>query len=507
MDDFELGMSSGISFFRDEFYESFQAPKFYDFINPRDSGNADAWFLDGLASKNIKDLVNSTVQSILQTGSNNASRKQSLIKDSSSLDPKSPRYEQCSENKDPNQVKPVGQLPPEVATNEIFKKELAPAAKGVRKLQKPGEVSPVPQVYRYLSGNFPATVPQKKKVLGTRKATQQQPFSKAKALFQKLRDAPRDGADCGSYRGTLTQNEATVLPARKPVEAAQSELQVSQKKQGDSSRDSEAAAKYVVEQAVILESAIKLLRLGDEEKTVKVCSEVLGAVCADKKSEELAVDKSRIDTGNFQETKPAFSFKATRKENTQQTGRRRRKISIETTTRRKTIKKAIPPVACPSPPPSLSIPLKRPRVTCPQPFRLRTEERGALKEIEFNKKMEQYIALREGSVVIPPSAATSQPKAFPLKRKHQRAPPRTKDNRSPVEVSIEMITKDLATSQTLPGEPVNMKDTRRQVRMPLFDRPFRPQRSTKKLTIPIEPKFHAINARRTCSKHCHSNAQ
>eukprot|EP00250_Pteridium_aquilinum_P020510 c24840_g1_i1 orf=472-2889(+) len=69
-----------------------------------------------------------------------------------------------------------------------------------------------------------------------------------------------------------------------------------------------------------------------------------------------------------------------------------------------------------------------------KPFRLRTEERGALKELGLGKK--------------------------------------------------ELI------------EPNSKETVHHALRMPCFGHPFRPQRSTKKLTIPREPKFHASKIRK-----------
>lgn len=130
----------------------------------------------------------------------------------------------------------------------------------------------------------------------------------------------------------------------------------------------------------------------------------------------------------------------------------------------------------------LSVVRSKPGVTNPRPFRLRTQERGAMKEKEFIKKVEEYKAAKEGfhSAFQGLAAVDSKIPGKFLKSGHvfsaQRADP--KDDKE--------VTK--------PTIPVAHK-------APHFDHPFKPHRSTKKLTVPVEPKFHTVRGSRHCPSH------
>ncbi|KAG0571560.1 hypothetical protein KC19_VG022100 [Ceratodon purpureus] len=128
------------------------------------------------------------------------------------------------------------------------------------------------------------------------------------------------------------------------------------------------------------------------------------------------------------------------------------------------------------------------RVTNPRPFRLRTEERGAVKEKKFIKKVEEFKAAKEGFHSAFQGLAVAEPKipgkfskfghVFSAKRRN----PKPKDD------------KEAEFKSMKPGIPPAHKGTQ-------FDHPFKPQRSTKKLTVPREPKFHSVRGSRTCPSH------
>ncbi|KAH9314235.1 hypothetical protein KI387_022862 [Taxus chinensis] len=104
---------------------------------------------------------------------------------------------------------------------------------------------------------------------------------------------------------------------------------------------------------------------------------------------------------------------------------------------------------------------KKIKPTLPKPFRLRTAERGERKEAGLNKNTQQFVAEKESS---------------PLREK--------RPNKARLEDKGEEI------KSTLEQPPHN----RPAIKMPNFLKPpFKPMRSTKKLTTPQEPNFHRMH--------------
>ncbi|KAG6547015.1 hypothetical protein Mapa_011632 [Marchantia paleacea] len=166
---------------------------------------------------------------------------------------------------------------------------------------------------------------------------------------------------------------------------------------------------------------------------------------------------------------------------------------------------------------------KKMKTTCPQPFRLRTEERGALKEVEFNKKIELYLSAKEKmqnatfqfttnkdvrSTVKPPRIPSKDTKTS-VKQVQQhtqaRAAERALFNMQVTEKSIRADEERQEKEKRMQHDAdEEIKRMRKQMvphaqKMPFFDRPFKPHRSTKTLTVPSSPKFH-LKAKKTCAR-------
>ncbi|KAH8973793.1 hypothetical protein BDL97_01G066000 [Sphagnum fallax] len=140
------------------------------------------------------------------------------------------------------------------------------------------------------------------------------------------------------------------------------------------------------------------------------------------------------------------------------------------------------------------------RTTNPRPFRLRTQERGALKELEFNKKVEEYLAAREGfhSAFQGLAVLGTRVEGKPLQQGINDP------SSQPNHLVFGANQADFAEQQV--QEKQDPAKRHKQIlihaqKMPAFDHPFKPHRSTKKLTVPQEFKFHAINGTRTCTLH------
>ncbi|CAK9189966.1 unnamed protein product [Sphagnum troendelagicum] len=140
------------------------------------------------------------------------------------------------------------------------------------------------------------------------------------------------------------------------------------------------------------------------------------------------------------------------------------------------------------------------KTTNPRPFRLRTQERGALKELEFNKKVEEYLAAREGfhSAFQGLAVLGTRVEGKPLQQGINDP------SSQPNHLVFGANQADFAEQQV--QEKQDPAKRHKQIlihtqKMPAFDHPFKPHRSTKKLTVPQEFKFHAINGTRTCTLH------
>ncbi|XLR20990.1 microtubule-destabilizing protein 60 [Arachis hypogaea] len=152
------------------------------------------------------------------------------------------------------------------------------------------------------------------------------------------------------------------------------------------------------------------------------------------------------------------------------------------------------------------------RVTSQKPFKLRTEERGKVKEEEFVKKIhemmteeeKQRIPIAQGlpwttdepeCLVKPPVKEITQPIDLQL-HSDVRAMDRAEfDHQVAEKLSLIEQYKLEKERQQKMAEEEEIKRLRRELvpkaqPMPYFDRPFIPRRSVKNPTIPREPQFH-----------------
>lgn len=155
---------------------------------------------------------------------------------------------------------------------------------------------------------------------------------------------------------------------------------------------------------------------------------------------------------------------------------------------------------------------KKLKVTCQQPFKLRTEQRGRKKEKEFLNKVKEML-LEEEKQRIP--IAQSLP--WTTEDPERLVKPHVKESTEPIDLvlhsdvrAVERAEFDHQIAQRLSyGEQLKLEreqqqkleeeeETKRLRRelvprarpMPHFSRSFIPKRSTRPQTIPKEPRFH-----------------
>ncbi|KAG0594815.1 hypothetical protein M758_UG112300 [Ceratodon purpureus] len=169
------------------------------------------------------------------------------------------------------------------------------------------------------------------------------------------------------------------------------------------------------------------------------------------------------------------------------------------------------------------------RCTTLHPFRLRTEERGAIKEYVFSKRL-QHMWEEEERLRIPLAQGlpwtTEEPAVLPKPPvKEQTKPEGFKlitDVRAVERAEFDEYIADRRKQEGLQkleeerhrqiAEEEEIRRLRREMvpraqLMPYFDRPFMPRRSSKKLTVPREPKFHLKQSKRPrCMASCNSSA-
>ncbi|KAL1211350.1 Microtubule-destabilizing protein 60 [Cardamine amara subsp. amara] len=155
---------------------------------------------------------------------------------------------------------------------------------------------------------------------------------------------------------------------------------------------------------------------------------------------------------------------------------------------------------------------KQIKVTSLKPFKLRTEERGRMKEEEFAKKL-QEMTLEEGKMRIP----IAQGLPWTTDESENLVRPHVKDITIPVDLKLhsDIRAVERAEFDYQVAEKINLieqyktererqqklaeEEEIRRLRkelipkaqpMPYFDRPFIPKRSNKHPTIPRDPKFN-----------------
>ncbi|KFK37667.1 hypothetical protein AALP_AA3G013100 [Arabis alpina] len=155
---------------------------------------------------------------------------------------------------------------------------------------------------------------------------------------------------------------------------------------------------------------------------------------------------------------------------------------------------------------------KQIKVTSPKPFKLRTEQRGRMKEEEFTKKLQEMM-LEEEKMRIP----VAQGLPWTNDEPESLVKPHVKDITIPVDLKLhsDIRAVERADFDNQVAEKINLieqykaererqqklaeEEELRRLRkemipraqpMPYFDRPFIPKRSKKHPTIPRDPKFN-----------------
>ncbi|KAJ3674293.1 hypothetical protein LUZ60_004909 [Juncus effusus] len=156
---------------------------------------------------------------------------------------------------------------------------------------------------------------------------------------------------------------------------------------------------------------------------------------------------------------------------------------------------------------------KKPKVTNPHPFTLKTEERGRVKEESFMQKMKKKL-LEEERLRIP----LAQGLPLTTEKPHYLLKPKIKVPTEPIDLilhtdirAVERAEFDHQVAEKINfvenlkmererqlkiEEEIEIKRLRRELvpkaqPMPYFDKPFIPKRSILPRTVPKEPKFHA----------------
>eukprot|EP01018_Ginkgo_biloba_P036702 Gb_40431 [translate_table: standard] len=162
---------------------------------------------------------------------------------------------------------------------------------------------------------------------------------------------------------------------------------------------------------------------------------------------------------------------------------------------------------------------KKIKSTCPKPFRLRTEERGVLKEAILYKKTEQFVAGKESVPIFSVCSISTNKSRHKEKHLQTEASKLGKTKLESAE-KIKSSKPDNAkfykakhvqpeSSKNVKPKPLENKEDMKNAsdqtahhasKMPFFGQPFKPQRSTKKLTVPKEPNFHPIHPKKDCTK-------
>ncbi|KAG1346999.1 protein TPX2 [Cocos nucifera] len=154
-----------------------------------------------------------------------------------------------------------------------------------------------------------------------------------------------------------------------------------------------------------------------------------------------------------------------------------------------------------------------------QPFRLQTEQRGQIKEQALAKRVQELVA-EEAKLRIPvaqglplttdkpqslPKPPVKQTKPLNIKlHTEQRAARRAGFNNlvSSKNYSLEILRRfEEKLLKVIEEEEIRIMRKEMVPKaqlMPIFDRPFLPQRSTRPLTVPREPSFHFLK-QKSCS--------
>uniref|UniRef100_A0A0E0GIX0 TPX2 C-terminal domain-containing protein n=1 Tax=Oryza nivara TaxID=4536 RepID=A0A0E0GIX0_ORYNI len=163
---------------------------------------------------------------------------------------------------------------------------------------------------------------------------------------------------------------------------------------------------------------------------------------------------------------------------------------------------------------------KKLKVTSQHPFKLRTEQRGRVKEQQFIQKVQEMLMEEEQQrihiaqglpwttdepecLIKPPVKETTEPVDLVL-HSDVRAIERAEFDQYVSERNkfAEQLRLERERQQKLEEEEM-IKQLRKELvpkaqPMPYFDRPFIPKRSAKPATVPKEPKFHPRPEKQSC---------
>ncbi|KAL6645103.1 hypothetical protein ACP70R_016711 [Stipagrostis hirtigluma subsp. patula] len=160
------------------------------------------------------------------------------------------------------------------------------------------------------------------------------------------------------------------------------------------------------------------------------------------------------------------------------------------------------------------------KVTSQQPFKLRTEQRGRIKEQQFVQKVQEMLLEEEKQRIHIAQGlpwTTDEPECLlkpPIKERTEpidlvlhsdvRAAERAEFDQYVLERNrfTEQLRREREQQQEL-EEQERIRQLRKELvpkaqPMPYFDRPFIPKRSTKPATVPVEPKFHLRPEKLSC---------
>ncbi|KAL6867354.1 hypothetical protein ACP4OV_015378 [Aristida adscensionis] len=160
------------------------------------------------------------------------------------------------------------------------------------------------------------------------------------------------------------------------------------------------------------------------------------------------------------------------------------------------------------------------KVTSLQPFKLRTEQRGRIKEQQFVQKVQEMLIEEEKQrihiaqglpwttdepqcLIKPPVKERTEPVDLVL-HSDVRAIERAEFDQYVLERNrlAEQLRREREQQQEL-EEQERIRQLRKELvpkaqPMPYFDRPFVPKRSTKPATVPMEPRFHPRPEKLSC---------
>ncbi|CAM6044281.1 unnamed protein product [Sphagnum compactum] len=508
MESFEVdcgGRRCRESFETDEFYESIEAPKFYDFTAPEEPIDPEAWFNGNPVS--VSPLLTSKSSRNGTNIHNSPSNHPIMVEKFSELALKSTsvmkKTWQPSENDDPNPVTSMARNSPVVTPSQ------------------PGKHSGRPPPPAVLLGHLPVSCTTDMKFVKAQRSNHSEARSSPAAL---LRSAPQE-------HSTLGTGATCKTPTKEPASSIVLEDCSEHKKltagngltaspySGHHCRSSRCAANdpNYNSPASIPRKKYLMARQGTPG-----CRALFGSVRANPEYQEagkvqnhllqmkypsdINMSKDRVpNNDNLEEVLVAVAYpQCDQKEIDEQKTLDMEKLQLSKESEQ-TLSEHIQTKSHTKEAVSVCKTKPRKKSTNPRPFRLRTQERGVLKEIEFNKKMEEYLAAREGFLSAFQGLSVLEPRVVGKPPRQVAKDPSMQPRHHVFSAKHTVPSNRIFDFKQVPEDDGAMKNDKQTVihaqKMPTFDHPFKPHRSTKKLTVPQEFKFHPINGTRTCPLH------